>query len=296
MGVGLKRLLMGGAVAAMATGALAQDRPQIIVVNQALELMAEALVGEAADVVFPVPEGVDPSFWRPSISDISEIQGADLILLNGAGFATWIDRVTLPRARVVNTSAALEDQFIVTQSITHSHGEGEEHSHEGLASYLWLDPTLAVAQADAIAAALVLRGIAEAEDLETALDAFTADLTALDAQTATALEGAGDVQIIATHPRYEYFARRYGLNIASLEWDAGAMPTDAELDGLAAMAADTGATVLIWEATPPAEAFAATEGLGLANVVFDPLAFNSDAGSYVDAVGRAVDDLANALN
>ena len=34
-------------------------------------------------------------------------QGADLILLNGATYAKWIDRVTLPASKLVDTSAAL---------------------------------------------------------------------------------------------------------------------------------------------------------------------------------------------
>ncbi|MEO0678142.1 MAG: zinc ABC transporter substrate-binding protein, partial [Pseudomonadota bacterium] len=67
--------------------ATAQDRPEIMAVNYALQHMAQTLVGDAAEVTFPVPAGVDPSFWRPSVSDISAVQAADLILLNGAGFA-----------------------------------------------------------------------------------------------------------------------------------------------------------------------------------------------------------------
>ena len=128
-----------------ATALIAEDRKHIVVVNYALQYFAERLTEGSVDVDFPVPRDVDPAFWRPAIADISRIQSADLILLNGAGFATWIDRVSLPRARVVNTSAAIEDKFIVTESITHSHGEGGAHSHEGLASYLWLDPSLAAA-------------------------------------------------------------------------------------------------------------------------------------------------------
>ena len=161
------RWLLAAAFACLtALAAAAQDRPRIVAVNGALTYFAEQLAGDAAEVAFPVPEGVDPSFWRPSIADISAIQEADLILLNGASFATWIDRVSLPRSRVVNTSAAIEERFIVTESITHSHGDGGEHSHEGLAAYTWLDPTLAIAQAEAVAGALVARGLMPAGELK----------------------------------------------------------------------------------------------------------------------------------
>lgn len=291
----LKTFFASALFATMATVTFAQDRPRVVAVNYPLHDIAERLLGDAADVVMPVPADVDPSFWRPSIADISSIQSADLILLNGAGFATWVDRVSLPRSKLVNTSAAIEDRFIVTESITHSHGEGAEHSHEGLASYLWLDPTLAIAQAEAVAAAITARGLAPAEEVESSLAALRSEFEAIDAEAANALAGLTDVPMIATHPRYQYFARRYDLSISALEWEAGAMPTDAEIADLRAMVADTGARVLIWEAEPPAAAFEMTSALGLQNVVFPTLAHGIAGRSfgevYIEAI-NAMSDIA----
>jgi len=275
-----------------ASAVMAQDRLRIVTVNYSLQYFAERLVGDAAEVVFPVPEDVDPSFWRPSISDISTIQSADLILLNGAGFATWVDHVSLPRSKVVNTTAAVEDQFIRTESITHSHGEGEEHSHEGTASYTWLDPMLAIAQAEAVADAIIAQDIAPTDEVEAQLDALRADLEALDAANLTALGGVQDVAIIATHPRYQYFARRYGLSITSLEWEAGAMPTPTERADLVALVEQTGAQVLIWEAEPPVDAIHLATELGLKSIVFPPLARAVEGRSFVEAYGDAVSSIA----
>ena len=278
-----------------AGASLAQDRPSIVTVNYALQYFAERLVGDAAEVVFPVPQGVDPSFWRPSIADISEIQSADLILLNGAGFATWVDQVTLPRSKTVNTSAAIEEQFIVTESITHSHGDGGEHSHEGLATYIWLDPTLAVAQAEAIAAALDARQIAPLDVIGSELETLRADLIALDDEAKTALAAVQGVAIIATHPRYQYFARRYDLSMSSLEWEAGAIPTEVQLANLEVLVRDTGAQIMVWEAEPPIEAFEATAALGLRNVVFPPFANAVGDKNPLQTFSDAVSALSNAM-
>jgi len=278
----------------LAHGAAAQDGPRIVAVNYPLQYFAERLLGDEAEVVFPVPADVDPSFWRPSIADISMVQSADLILLNGAGFATWVDRVSLPRSRLVNTSAAIEDQFIVTESITHSHGDGGEHSHEGLASYTWLDPMLAIAQAEAIAGAIAGRGIAPADTVYANFADLRSDLEQLDADAKAALANARDVPMIATHPRYQYLARRYDLSIASLEWEPGAMPTEAELADLEALVSETDARVLIWEAAPPPAAFDATRALGVENVVFDTLARGATDGGYLSAFSAAVATLSDA--
>lgn len=274
--------------------ALAQDRPSVVTVNQVLHDFAERLLDGAADVVFPVPEGVDPSFWRPSIADISMVQSADLILLNGAGFATWIDRVSLPRSRIVNTSAEIEDQFIVTESITHSHGDGGEHSHEGLASYTWLDPMLAIKQAETIAVAVVARDLAPAEDVDARLKELRSELTALDTTAEEALGGLEGVAIIATHPRYQYFARRYGLAISSLEWEAGDIPTEDQLADLERLTTELDARILIWEAQPPSEAVEATEALGLQSVVFEPWASHGAYDTFMEAYANAVSVISEA--
>ena len=278
----------------IATAALAQEKPRIVAVNHPLAFFAERLVEGDAEVVFPVPDGVDPSFWRPSISDISMIQSADLILLNGAGFATWVDRVSLPRSKLVNTSAAIEDQFIVTESITHSHGDGGEHSHEGLASYTWLDPMLAIAQAEAIASAIIRKGLVSEDDVQDRLEALSGDLEALDSQTAATLADAAAVPMIATHPRYQYFARRYGLSVASLEWEAGAAPSEEDLAALSALVSETGAKVLIWEAEPASGAEDAVAGLGLQSATFDPLAHAPGSLPYLEAITEAASALSEA--
>ncbi len=276
-----------------ATLAGAQDRAQVTTVNYPLQYFAQRLLGDGAQVTFPVPRDVDPSFWRPSIADISAVQAADLIVLNGAGFATWVDRVSLPRSKLLNTSAAIKDRFIVTESITHSHGDGGSHSHEGLASYLWLDPTLALAQTEALAAAIVARSLAPVEDVAAQLATLQADLEALDAAAQSALDHLTGVTLIATHPRYHYFARRYGLTVVSMEWEAGAMPNKAELAQLEALSRDTEATILLWEAEPPAAAFEATAALGLRNVVFPTLAHSVDGGTFLETYAGAVSALAD---
>ncbi len=279
----------------MATAIVAQERPKVVAVNYPLQYLAQRLMGDYADVVFPVPADVDPSYWRPSISDISMIQSSDLILLNGAGFATWADRVTLPRSRLVNTSADIEDQYIVTESVTHSHGEGGEHSHEALASYLWLDPSLALAQAEAIANAVIQRDLLPASEVKGRLEDLRAELSNLDQKNRSALPDASNTGIIATHPRYQYLGRAYDLSIVSLEWEAGADPSAAQLVELRTLKEQTNADVIIWEAEPPASAIEAANAIGLKSVVFPTLVQRPKDESFADAYENAILMLSKAI-
>jgi len=292
--------LLFGALAvllpAASAAAQSQEKPTVVTVNYALSYFAERLGGSDIDVVFPVPDGVDPSFWRPGISDISSIQGADLIVLNGAGFANWTARASLPRSRIVDTSRGFEDRFIATETVTHSHGPDGEHSHAGTASFTWLDQEQAILQARAIADALSQRGLVEPDMIDSRLAVLVEDLLTMDAAAERLRPLAEGKVLVATHPRYQYLARAYGLDIRSLEWEAGAAPDADQLAELETLVVETNARILLWEAQPPEPARAAIRGLGLAEIVFPTLAAAPEGSEYTQRLRLALDELSAALN
>ncbi len=280
------------ALALLASPAAAQDRPVIVADSYPMAYLAERLAGHAADVRLAVPADRDPSSWRPTLAEIAEIQGADLIVLSGSGLADWTTRAALPRARTVDTGRGLSSELIPTETITHSHGEEGSHSHEGMASHTWLDLALAARQAEALAAALP-RAVPEA-DIGATLAALLADLAALDAAGDALVEG-DPVPAIAAHPRYEYLGRAYGLDIASLDWERGTVPDAARLASLERLAGETGARVLIWEDEPPAEARIAVDAIGLAQAVVPPLAMPPAGKDFVSAMRGGLEALGAAL-
>lgn len=259
-------------------------------VNYPLAYFAGRLGGDAVDVLFDVPEGRDPAFWRPGLKEIGEIQSADLIVLNGAGFAEWTTKVSLPRSRLVDTSDGFSNAFIATESITHSHGTDGEHSHTGTASYTWLDFEQAARQATALAEAMKRR-LPALEDVDERLAALVSDLKTLDDTAGDVGSALAGKTILTTHPRYQYFARAYGLAVDSFDWAAGAMPTDEQWRRLAERVDGTDATVLIWEAAPPDAALSRAEEMGLASVVLSPLAARPETGDFLSVMSDALASL-----
>jgi len=69
--------------------ASADEKLSVYAVNYPLAYFAERIGGSSVNVVLPVPADIDPAFWEPDASVIAEFQQADLILLNGAGYANW---------------------------------------------------------------------------------------------------------------------------------------------------------------------------------------------------------------
>ncbi len=117
----------------------------VYVVNYPLAYFAERIGGEHAAVVLPVPADVDPADWTPDADTVAVYQGADLILLNGGGYAGWVERASLPRAKLVDTSRAFQDRLVVLEKApTHGHGPEGMHSHQETAFTTWLDPSLAI--------------------------------------------------------------------------------------------------------------------------------------------------------
>ena len=140
-------------------GAQAEDPDSdlltIYVVNYPLIYFAERIADGHAKVVFPAPADQDPAFWAPGPDTIGAFQKADLILLNGAGYAKWVEKASLPRSKILDTSAEFKNEYIkITGATTHSHGSGGEHAHEGVAFTTWIDFDLATKQAGAIGNAL----------------------------------------------------------------------------------------------------------------------------------------------
>jgi zinc transport system substrate-binding protein len=273
------RLALAALFGLIVIAAQAAEPLRVYAVNAPLADFARRLGGDAVTVVFPVPADRAPAFWRPPIPVIAEFQSADLILLNGAGFAAWTAKVSLPRSRLVDTSRGFADRYIETEGVTHSHGPEGEHSHDAVASFTWLDLELAAAQAGAVAEVLTRRAHAQAVAIAGRLEALRADLGALDAAARTLGQTAAGVRVTASHPRYQYFARAYGLDVASLDWEAGETPSEAQWEDFERLRAGARRVLMIWESEPTAEAAAALAQRGVVGAVFDPC-------SGADALGR----------
>ncbi len=289
-------VVAGGAASLAAVPAWAQGRPVVVCVSYPLAYFAERLAGDAAEIMFPVPADADPSFWRPGIAEISTIQSADLIVLNGAGFAAWTTKASLPRSRIVDTSAGFADRFVSTETLTHSHGAEGAHSHTGTASYTWMDFALAARQAEALAAAMV-KPMPDAEaQIAVELERLLTDLATLDETARTIGAQAEGLSIIASHPRYPYFGRAYGLDLSAVDWDARETPTEDQWQALEARVAETGAELFIWEVEPLPEARDRIRELGLVDVVFPPLANRPETGDFVGTMEGSLERLKKAVS
>jgi|APTNR8051073442_1049403.scaffolds.fasta_scaffold00566_2 zinc transport system substrate-binding protein len=270
----------------------AKVRPTVYVVNYPLMYFAQRIAGDHAQVVLPVPEDVDPAFWKPDAAAVERFQHADLILLNGAGYAKWVSRASLPRRKLVDTSAAFHDRYIATEGgATHSHGREGEHSHAGTAFTTWLDFTQAAEQAKSIRDALSRLTPEHKDEFAANYRALESDLLDLDARLSAISSRRPAPPIIASHPVYQYMARRYALDLKSVMWEPDAMPNDAEWKNFVELHQRYPADLMLWEAAPAPDIAERLRKLGVQSTVFNPCGNRPENGDFMSIMNANIEYL-----
>lgn len=274
----------------------ARAQPAVYVVNYPLSYFAERIGGGQIKVVFPAPGDGDPAFWRPDVDAIAGYQGADLILINGATYARWLKTASLPKNRIVDTSRSFEADYIEMEDAgAHTHGPTGEHSHAGTAFTTWLDFRQAARQAQAVMEALSRMLPDHRTTFEQRYADLESDLLLLDDRLEMASARQGTRPLLASHPVYQYLARRYGLNIRSVLWEPEVMPTETEWQELASILSSHPVVWMLWEGDPLQASVERLQSLGVMSLVFDPCGNRPEEGDFLAVMKRNVDRLWQAF-
>lgn len=256
------------------------------VVNYPLQYFAQRIGGDLVHVEFPAPGGIDPAFWRPAAEEVSGYQKADLVLLNGAGYAKWLSSVSLRSSSLIDTSAGFADLLVAVDDLeTHSHGPQGEHEHGGFAFTTWLDPQLALRQARAVEAAFRDALPAGSEKFRSGLESLERDLLDLD-RVLREIVDRRNIPLLGSHPVYQYLARGYALQIDSVHFEPDEFPEDASWRELQLRLKKQPAAWMLWEGSPLDRTAQRLRELGVGSVVFDPCGNRPDTGDYL-SVQRA---------
>lgn len=235
------------------------------------EFFTTQIAGDTADVICPLPDDADPIYWQPTRDQIAAFQDADLIIINGAEFEKWLAAATLPESRVVDTAAGFEDAWVTYQSTTHAHGAGGEHTHEGIDGHTWVDPINAIAQATAIRDALIERFPENETVYRVSFGALRAELENLNARLQAITEQLDNVQILASHPAYNYLASRYAWQITNFDLDPTIVIDQEalhEIDQALDPSAQT--NLMLWESAPDEQTVMLLDALGVTSLTFSP--------------------------
>ena len=223
---------------------------KVFAVNYPLYYFAEHIGDEFIDLIYPIPNDVDPAYWVPNES-LADIQSCDLILANGADYAKWMDKVSLPASKVINTSETYADEYIqLEQGTTHSHGGSGEHVHAGYAFTTWLNFDIALGQAEAIKNILSKKMPEHAEVFAANFEVLKSELTDFDKSMVNIGSTFQDQTVFASHPVYQYLGQAYGINIISEHWQPGEMPSAAQWTEFQHNLEHNPASIMLWGRNP----------------------------------------------
>jgi zinc/manganese transport system substrate-binding protein len=243
------------------------DRPSVVVTYSILGAVVSDVVGDAADVVVLMPNGIDPHEWEPSAKDIETLTNADLIVSNGLDLegnvmeaieAAEKDGVAVFHATdhvelIEFGAGSHQDDEEVVQEDGDEHSDGDPH--------FWTSPVEMAAVVEALGVALADIGIdtgdraAMTKESLLNTDQEVRDLIA-DIPTESRI-------LVTGHESLGYFAHEYefevvGAVIPSLSSEAEASAGD--LATLKETIADEGVNVIFTEmgtSTDVVEALAA---------------------------------------
>jgi zinc transport system substrate-binding protein len=269
------------------------SKPTVAVVNYPLYSFAELIGGNKIDVFFPEIDG-DPAYWQPDETGIEKFQNADLILLNGADYAKWIEMVSLPASTQINTSKAFSSRLIEIKGEAHSHGPEGEHSHTGYAFTTWLDMKNAALHAEAVKDALVNLIPEEKDFFDSNYRKVLDELNKIDSQL-TEIAGTKDgLEVFASHPVYQYLAKGYNISIISYHWEPDQMPFEESWKEFEHELDHHSARAMLWEDEPLPEVREKLKTLGVAVIVYNPGGNRTDL-DFVSLMQQNVKNLRKEL-
>lgn len=270
--------------------------PVIVVVNYPLEFIVNSLVGPEYKVLNPVPPDADPETWLPDDELAATIQKADLIIINGASFADWVKKLSLPRSKVLRTSLSIKDALITVPDFeVHSHGAEGAHSHAGTVAFFWLDPALMARQAEAIAERLISLQPEEQQAITDNLQELNQSLAPLNQKLDQLKANYSGLNWLSRRPVYQYLAQRCGWTMYHTHWKPGQQLTEKEANQLKSLKKEHKFAGFLWERNPDAERVEKLKQEGLLSCVLNPLTTRPQEGDYVSDMLKQLTQLEDFL-
>lgn len=279
-----------------------RGKPMVLATFFPVYFLTNEIAQDSIDLSCPLPDGADPIFWRPSDADITHLREADLIVANGAGFERWVKNISLPTSRVLQSASSLSDDFIyIKETTSHNHGVGGKHSHAGLDGHTWVDPVNARAQAQAILDGLIRLLPNREDDFRRRHQLLDKGLSTLAKKFEALGKSVQGVPLLASHPAYNYLARRFGLNLVTLNLDPGSKLSPGSMKIVKQALKGHEAKVILWESEPHPEIVTQLQAeFGVKCVVFSPLedpglCRGPNPGNFLDLMGQNLEKMTQAL-
>ena len=242
-----------------------------------LKFFVERIGGEHVGVKVLVQPGHSPVTYEPTPRQMAALSTAQACVLIGVPFETlWMRRIQdiNPELEIIDPRDGIvllpmQHQALDIDKIEHA---SHAHSHESGDPHVWLDPSLVKIISINIRDHLMRIDQDNSKAYEQNTEQFLRELDELDREIHKLTENIEKRKFLVFHPAWGYFARAYGLEQISVEYE-GKEPGPHTLANLIEAAKQQGInTVFVQKQFSTRAASTLAEELEGRVVVLDPLA------------------------
>ena len=163
--------------------------------------------GELIEVRTMVPPGASPHTYEPTSGQMKFLSDSKVFVTNGLDLESWatdiVRKVDNPgMVTVVAAEAVPDSRLLKTEGLYDPH--------------VWLDPSLAVYEVEAIRDGLIEADPAHEDEYNKNAARYIGELETLDSQIKTVTSKFSNKDFVALHPAWTYLAARYGLRQAGV--------------------------------------------------------------------------------
>ena len=218
-------ILTGLILAALPASASAADKPKVVATFSILGDLVSEVAGGHVEVTTLVGPNGDAHVFEPGPKESAALAEADLLVANGLGFESWLERLS-QAAGFKGTLVTATDGVAPLPAEHEEHEEGEveeaegEHDHDHGAFDPHAFQDLANGQ---IYVANIAKGLSQvdpvhAAEFEANARKLSAEMAALDAQLKADFAAIPQDRrrVLTSHDAFRYFARAYGVDFVAI--------------------------------------------------------------------------------
>ena len=231
-----------------------------------------------------VPPGIEPHDWEPTINELQKMYEANLIVINGIGFESWVDGID-----TINSGIVIVDTSIGISLINNDHSSVDPH--------IWLNPVMAKTQVTNIVNALIKIDPTNEKFYRDNAKSYQAKLDSLDTKIKNELS-ACKKDFITFHNAFSYFSIQYDLNQYTIirSNDSHSEPTLRTLEQIINLAKKFNIDVIFAEkALDTRTSQVIANEIGAKVLVLSPIEVGDENSNYLSKMENNLSNLKEAL-
>lgn len=264
-----------------------KGKPLIITTIYPYELIVKQLVDTLFTVETLLPANASPHTWSPAPQDIMKLEKADVIIANGLGLETNLEKTLTKTGNklIIVSDFIKKDKLIYFDNESEHSAEGEvEHKHEGANPHIWTSPELLTDIVIELSEELARRYPMHKTALEQNARLIIMELFQVESKIRSERNDYENPAVITLHDAFVYFLQYFDIkHIGSVQPAAGKDPAPQQLKTLADKIKSEGIkSIFIEPQMNPRPAEVLAEELGLKVIEYDDLGTVSGAKTIAD--------------